>query len=109
MENMKKDFQKVCKMYRDTLPDVPVYYSCGVGKKMERPKYPKAIMTAQQVRKGTATVNCDLGEGAKKTAEAFSKYPPFIEWCESYGIKTVKVEAARNTFGLTQYQVRVTF
>jgi predicted outer membrane repeat protein len=43
MADMKKDFQKAVKAFRD-------------GSKYHG-EYPKAMMTAQQMRKGTATIN----------------------------------------------------
>ena len=110
MENMKKDFQKVVKMFRDEQPNITYYYSTGEVRKIAKPEYPKAMMTASQMRKGTATINCDYGTGSKERAEAITKYAPFIAWCESYGIKTVKIETVNNTYGsVTTYQVRVTF
>ena len=109
MSNMKKDFQKVVKMFRDDLPDVTYYYSTGEIRKIAKPEYPKAMMTEQQIRKGTATVNCDYGDNAKEVAEAFKEYPPFVTWCESYGIKRVNVEAVKNGGRYVQYQVRVIY
>ena len=107
--NMKKDFQKVVKMFRDELPKVTQYYSTGEVRKVASPEYPKAMMTAQQMRKGTATINCDWGDKAKKTAEAFAKYPPFVTWCESYGIKQVITEQVIVGGRYTQHQIRVMY
>lgn len=50
MDNMKKDFQRVVKMYRDALPFSGSFARSGRN-------FPKAIMTASQVAKRTATVN----------------------------------------------------
>lgn len=94
MDNMKKDFQKVVKMFRYD-------HSCG--------DYPKAMMTGQQMRKNTATVNCDFGDVGKSLAETFVKYGPFVDWCESYGIKSVKIESVSIWSHHIQWQVRVLY
>lgn len=109
MFNMKKDFQKVVKMFRDDQPKVTQYYSTGEIRKVCAPEYPKAMMTAQQERKGTATVNCDWGDKAKERAEEFIKYQPFVTWCESYGIKNAFIEEVAVGGHYTQYQVRVMY
>ena len=109
---MKKDFQKVVKMFRDTLPDVMNGRWTGNGWVYDvsaRPEYPKAMMTSQQMAKGTATVNIGCGKQAQEEVEDFQKYEPFVAWCESYGIKTITVEHVGNAYGLTQTQIRVTF
>ena len=103
--NMKKDFQKVVKMFRESLPDyMGLCYNFETHeweKKPCRPEYPKAMMTEQQIRKGTATINC----GHEETAIGMMDYEPFKIWCESYGIKSVKHEMNSDK----RYQVRVTF
>lgn len=110
MADMKKDLQKVVKAFRDSLPKVTQYYSTGEVRKIASPEYPKAMMTAQQERKGTATINCSYGSKAKERAEAMKAYPPFVKWCESYKIKTVTIETANNAYGsVMQYQIRVTY
>jgi hypothetical protein len=107
---MKKDFQKVVKMFRETLPAVTQHYSTGEVRKVSAPEYPKAMMTAQQMRKGTATVNFSTGKRAKENAEAFMNYIPFVAWCETYGIKRIEIETAKNAYGSAdQYQIRVTY
>lgn len=106
--NMKKDFQKVVKMFRDTLPDV--IWISQFGESLHRPEYPKAMMTESQMRKGTATVNCSYGNGAKEMAEAVKVFPAFVKWCETYGVKTITIETANNPYGeVVQYQIRVTY
>ena len=106
--NMKKDFQNMVKAFRDTLPDV-VWIS-QFGESLHRPEYPKAMMTEQQMRKGTATINCSYGKNAKERAEAIKTFPAFIAWCESYGIKSVTIETVNNPYGeVMQYQIRVTY
>lgn len=107
--NMKKDFQKVVKMFRENLPKVTQYYSTGEVRKVAAPEYPKAMMTAQQERKGTATINFGSGSKAHTNLESFRHYEPFTIWCESYGIKTVTVEQAGNAYGSLQTQIRVTY
>lgn len=47
MADMKKDFQKVIKAIRDSLPKATQYYSTGEIRKVTSPEYPKAMMTAQ--------------------------------------------------------------
>lgn len=108
--NMKKDLQKVVKMFRDDLPKVTQYYSTGEVRKVASPEYPKAMMTAHQEHKGTATINCSYGNGSKEKAESFKAYPPFVKWCESYGIKSVAIETVKIPYGsVVQYQIRVTY
>jgi hypothetical protein len=107
MADMKKDFQKVVKAYRDTLPDVTWYLSGGKTEQ-HRPEIPKAMMTEQQMRKGTATVNCGFGEQSIERAEAVKDYPPFVAWCKTYGIKTVVIERVKY-YDNFQGQIRVTY
>lgn len=67
MNTMKKDFQKVIGKIRKEL---------GAG------EYPKAMMTAQQQAKNTATVNC---WGSKERADAVIKHPLFTDFLKRYG------------------------
>ena len=91
--NMKKDLQKVVKMFRDSRPDVKGYAYNFETKKYEetmvRSDFPKAMMTGQQISKGTATINCGSTrrEENKEVAEKFMENEAFKTWCESYGIK----------------------
>lgn len=109
--NMKKDFQKVVKMFRDSLPDVKGYnWSYQTHKYEEcmvRPDFPKAMMTQRQIDIGTATVNFggDNNEQHKVNAEKFMEYEPFKTWCESYEAKTTKLEVSSDK----NYQVRINF
>lgn len=59
-EGIKKDFQKTVKEIRE-----------DIKKSCDQPKleYPKAMMTGQQIRKGTATINC----GGEWRSSAFSR------------------------------------
>ena len=78
--NMKKDLQKVVKMFRDSRPDVKGYAYNFETKKYEetmvRSDFPKAMMTGQQISKGTATINCgssvlyDINQGESILAPA---------------------------------------
>ena len=96
MDNFKKDFQKAVKAFRDTQP-----------KKRE---YPKAMMTASQIRKGTATINCSYGTGAMELAEKMMNFPQFKEWCEEWGIKKVYIETVPNPYGeVMQTQIRIIY
>lgn len=105
MTNMKKDFQKIVKMFRDRLPDVHYIDHWTNEERTCRPEYPKAMLTAQQERNHTATVNFGRGEGARMATGLFRAYEPFITWCESYGIKSTDIELnADNNF-----QVRINY
>ena len=107
--NMKKDFQKVVKMFRDTLPDYMGGRWTGSGwvyDKPCRPEFPKAMMTEQQMRKGTATINLGYAkeEKAKELAESLTTFPPFQTWCESYGAKVERTELNPDN----RWQIRIT-
>ena len=96
MADMKKDFQKAVKMFRE---------EHGYNG-----EYPKAMMTAQQMRKGTATINCGRAEFGQNLAPQVKEFAPFIEWCKTYGIKTADIEIAREaSYMKPQYQIRVTY
>lgn len=106
MNNMKNDFQKVVKMFRDNLPKVTEYYSTGEVRKISSPEYPKAMMTDQQMRKNTATINFGWNsEKALDKLETFKKYEPFVIWCESYKVKNIGVELNSDN----RYQLRINF
>lgn len=109
--NMKKDFQKIVKMYRDSMPDIDGWGMNWNTRKYEqikvRPEYPKAMLTERQMANGTATINCGSkhNAGYQGVAEKLMDYEPFKIWCSSYGIKSATVEIN----GDEHYQVRVTF
>ena len=90
--DMKSDLQAAVKALRDTLGG----------------SFPKAMMTAAQASKCTATVNCGHGDNGKKIADAVQAFPEFRAWCERYGIKTVTVEQIKY-YANFQYQVRVQY
>lgn len=94
MADMKKELQKAVKAFRDA---------------QEKPsEYPKAMMTAQQMRRNTATVNCGRGDIGKERAERFINDPRFEAWCEIFQIKSVGLERIQEaSYMLPQYQVRV--
>ena len=102
MTNMKKDFQKVVKMFRDTLPDRINWRgeSC-------RPEFPKAMMTEQQIRKGTATINLGYVDEAEanEVAESMKMFSPFAMWCESYGATVTGTELNPDN----RWQIRINF
>ena len=52
----KKAFQKIIKTIRDERPQMKKW---GISEEMMSQEYPKAMMTAVQMGKKTATVNCD--------------------------------------------------
>ena len=95
MADMKKDFQKVIKAIRD-----------GQAIKSE---YPKAMMTAQQMRKGTATVNCGSGFPGRNRRATVISNAAFVKWCEMYGIKAIDFEEVADGYGGIQTQIRVTY
>lgn len=104
MGNMKKDFQKAVKAFRDTLPDV-IWHLSGGREELHRPEYPKAMMTSSQIRKGTATINCMTGH-----VEEMMNFPQFTSWCKEWGIKKVAAESIKNPYtGGTAKQIRVYF
>ena len=109
MDYMKKGFQKAVKAFRDTLPDVTWYLSGG-RTELHRPEYPKAMMTAAQIRKGTATINCSYGDKAKGIAESLINFPQFKAWCDEWDIKKVFIETVPNPYGeVMQIQIRIIF
>ena len=81
--NLKKDLQKIVKKHRDAKPDViSRYYG------PHRPEFPKAMMTGQQIAKGTATIN--FGHNCPEhfaEIEAFTAAEAFKAFCEKYNIK----------------------
>jgi hypothetical protein len=95
MADMKKDFQKAIKAIRD-------------GQKVPS-EYPKAMMTAQQMRKGTATVNCGSGSPGRNRRATVISNAAFVKWCEMYGIKAIDFEEVADGFGGTQTQIRLTY
>ena len=106
IQKLKKDFQKAVKAYRDTLPNVR--YSMRSGEvREERPEYPKAMLTARQGEKRTATVAFGCWEaGSEKLqqrVDAFKQFKPFTDLCETYGIKVGGME--RDTYGYTSLRL----
>ena len=96
MENMKKDFQKAVKAFRDGTD----YHG----------EYPKAMMTKQQMYKGTATINCGRAEFGQELAPKVLASEAFVAWCKEYGIKSAEIEIAREaSYMKPQYQIRVTY
>lgn len=102
MTNMKKDFQKVVRMFRDTLPDVTNWRGEPC-----RPEFPKAMMTEQQIRKGTATINFGYVDEmkAKERTENLKAFNPFATWCESYGATVIGIELNPDN----RWQMRIKF
>ncbi|MCE5342634.1 MAG: hypothetical protein LLF96_03480 [Eubacteriales bacterium] len=91
-EKLKKDFQKTVKNFRDTLPDVLNYQKCE-----QRPDYPKAMMTSQQMMKGTATVNFGSNsEGHENNLVAFIETDAFKKFCEENCVQVVGREVQRD-------------
>jgi hypothetical protein len=82
-ENLKKDLQKTVKKFRDALPDRIDWYGRTV-----RPEYPKAMLTGQQMVKGTATIN--FGRNCEKNHNALAEFASsdeFKAFCEKHSVK----------------------
>lgn len=82
-ENLKKDLQKTVKKFRDALPDRTDWYG-----RPYRPAYPKAMLTGQQMAKGTATIN--FGHNCETNHNALTDFvntDEFKAFCEKHSIK----------------------
>ena len=96
MADMKKDFQKAVKAFRDSTE----YHG----------EYPKAMMTAYQMRLGTATINCGRAEFGQELAPKVLASEAFKAWCAAYGIKSAEIEIAREaSYMKPQYQIRIRY
>ena len=102
--DIKKDFQKVVKQIRDDL-----------NRNAERKNaYPKAMMTGQQVKKRTATINC--GEYADSSfvqvagdrANKIMNDERFKRFCNIYGVKEAYVERVKREV-YTTTQIRINY
>lgn len=93
---IKKDFQKVIKAIRDAKNK-----ECGTNS-----EFPKAMMTRQQIAKGTATVNCggEWGslEGTTYRANKVMNDERFTEFLTRWNA-TAKIEM--NSFGTAQIRI----
>lgn len=92
---VKKEFQKAIAAIRKEI-------STEAGQACE---YPKAMMTGQQMKKNTATVNC----GSKSMlSDQVLRHPAFIAFCEKHH---ATAHAERIVYGsyYTQYQLRLHF
>lgn len=100
IQKLKKEFQKVVKAYRDTLPNV-TYSTHSGGVREERPEYPKAMLTVRQGEKRTATVafGCWAAESVilKHRIDDFKRFRPFIDFCEAYDVMVGGIE--RDSYG----------
>lgn len=97
MTNKKKDFQKAIATIRNDL---------NKERQFGR-NYPKAMMTAQQERKNTATVNCAI---SKSNLSAVLEHSAFAEFLSKHPAE-VRVESNRIS-GYTdkyEYHVRLIF
>lgn len=101
MDNMKKEFQKMVKVWREN-------YSIAMETKGEacRGDYPKANMNEAQQRKNTATINC---YGVKKEfIDAMMASPIMADFLAKYNAKAsleYKVESAYTKF----WQIRINY
>ena len=99
-KRFKQEFQKAVKAYRDTLPNVTRYASAGVAREV-RPEYPKAMLTARQAEKRTATVymGCwgECSDKLNQRIEDFKAFIPFRDWCYQYGVTVGGIE--RDSWG----------
>lgn len=92
MADMKKEFQKAVKTIRaEIAPE-----GCA---------YPKAMMTGQQVNKGTATVNCGRSQS---TAQLVIKHRAFVEYLKQWNA-TATIETATDAYNCAQTQIRLHF
>jgi len=92
---VKKEFQKVVARIR-----------AERNKSRERKsEYPKAMMTGQQIKKRTATVNCC---GNKTLAAEVAAHPDFIAFLRKHNA-TARLEEVSFGSSYTQQQVRIIF
>lgn len=83
LANLKKDLQKTVKKFRDNLPARTDWSG-----NLRRPEYPKAMLTGQQMAKGTATINFGYNCETNHTNLAdFSTSSEFKAFCEKHSIK----------------------
>lgn len=106
MEEMKKDLQKLVKMFRDELNQT----------RERKSDYPKAMMTGEQMKRRTATINCgytwcaddeEVMGNLRQRANFIMEDQRFINFCEGYDaiahVEEVKVS------GTTQVQIRINY
>lgn len=94
MLEIKKEFQKVVATIRKEL-------NTEASKAYD---YPKAMMTAAQRKKDTATVNCG---GSFTRCDRVKAHPAFIAFCEKHH---ATAEAERIPYGsYIQHQLRLRF
>lgn len=80
---IKKDMQKIVKKFRDTLPDC-----IGCMGDHYRPLNPRAMLTQQQMRNGTATINFGWNnEYSNNNLDEFAASEAFKTFCERHGIQ----------------------
>lgn len=91
---VKKEFQKVVATIRKEL-------NAEAGKAYE---YPKAMMTGQQMRKNTATVNC--GHSFTRPAKVF-EHPAFKAFLQKHNAAASTELVGPKDY--TQYQLRLCF
>lgn len=95
---IKKDFQKVIKAIRDAKNK-----ECGTNS-----EFPKAMMTRQQIAKGTATVNCG-GEWCKHSPEVARERADLVMKDERFTAFLTKWNATAHieldNFGVTQIRI----
>lgn len=87
IDSLKKDLQKIVKKHRDAKPDCTRYLSGGHTQPC-RPEFPKAMMTRQQMAKGTATIN--FGYNCQRhhdEIDAFTAAEAFKTFCEKHDVK----------------------
>ena len=103
----KKEFQKAVKAYRDTLPNATRLGLAG-GTREVRPEYPKAMLTAKQAEKRTATVKLgqwgNYSDKLNKRVEDLMAFIPFRDWCYQYGVTVCGVE--RDSWGGASLRLR---
>lgn len=85
---IKKDLQKIVKKYRDSLEKV-----IDNRGRVFTPEYPKAMMTGQQIEKGTATINFGYNfADHHDNLNEFANSEAFKTFCEKHSIKVAGKE-----------------
>lgn len=92
---IKKEFQKVIATIRKELNKAA---GCAFD-------YPKAMMTGQQMRKNTATVNC--GHSFTRRNQVL-QHPAFMAFCKKYNA-VATAEQVGVSPGTVQHQARLRF
>ena len=100
--DIKKDFQKVVKAIRDDLNHITE----------RKNEYPKAMMTGQQIKKRTTTINCGeyaglrLVQYANDLAFRILYDDLFENFCNAYGVVAYIERITRGVYTTTQIRIK---